>query len=979
MFSHMKLISDLNQARGTCGADVWRSLCHAYCSRLMNPATLFHRQHDYFYLAKSFCNDEKSDTSIKFFSAKLNQHFQFGEHSNRGDFLQLLQAFLICYPEYLSALDDTIIKNLTINPYRITLKSNAAEKVITALKNPDSFVISIRVMPFLRNFISDDEFKITLAVLLEGLGSDDYYPAKASKAAWHKLHPKLSEHEFKFITSVLIEKLNNNDIKIVNNAINALALILELPFINIEIIVSALIAKLTSKEIKIKRQKIFFILLNISQRDEVDANAIAFALATSGDWCSTRDLRDKLILGADKNKLDVLFHKPSIDYKSLSSALQFIVQDNSIDEKTTAIFFLGYLTARSQGYSDKIVDLLIEQLGNVNRKIRIASADALEILSSNPQINFIKVIPALLAVFNDTDNNILSSFSTDMERLLDPNVDYFNSVMDALTNLALSQPVDYNFNINKFLSLLENGTTIEKMLAVDRLGKIAEKSGQQLDRIVPVLMNALIEFDAVEESDAIYLAITALCELSNRLEINTMDIANALIARLHPQRWKARDMIVDYLGEIACCLDVYPNEIVAALKSVLILDYLDTDTRASVSQALAKVCYRSDVDVELVITALLDAPSVFEAEDSYLQNVLIGVMQAIFAETRAPITSALLYMLEVLPTADSPKRKLIVEALYRIAIRYERHADLIASALVLRLNDEYKITRRLAVYGLCAIGRRTNFNFEPYFESLATTLTDSKSLVRSAVVSALATLALSDDVKTDVSKPVSEDNAVKRKRYDGYQYHPLHFSKRVRREEIEEKTDSPHVTENDQQPTYKNLPYIISLIIPSLEDNDVEVQITTVESLGEICKKAVDITTVVAALLAKLQKSDNSHVKIAITYVLMNICKLGKIDPVTVFRALATQLNNDIGQPGITDAVIYLFKNKIEEKDKNHCFFGILLKKYYDAVADDNNFYLLEAITSISERRTLNFYIHTHLPSQPIVNIVASYLSCNHT
>jgi hypothetical protein len=105
MQPYLALISKvMHESRDISAEEVWRALCRVFCEKSPKSATLFQNNRDYYYLTKSFCDDETHTAPTnRSFTETWNNHFQFSLMSNTGEFSQMLEAFLTCFPKFIYA------------------------------------------------------------------------------------------------------------------------------------------------------------------------------------------------------------------------------------------------------------------------------------------------------------------------------------------------------------------------------------------------------------------------------------------------------------------------------------------------------------------------------------------------------------------------------------------------------------------------------------------------------------------------------------------------------------------------------------------------------------------------------------------------------------------------------------------------------------------------------------------------------------
>jgi hypothetical protein len=132
---YLKAIASLNYANpAITSLMVWVKLCETF-TLLNNPHSFYQSVDSYTGLAREFavCNPEKLGEA-DFFQQKINSFFENRQIDPANEVTVMLRAFLICYPEHLLGLPETITSVINARPYFLPVLLADLNKVVTQKK-----------------------------------------------------------------------------------------------------------------------------------------------------------------------------------------------------------------------------------------------------------------------------------------------------------------------------------------------------------------------------------------------------------------------------------------------------------------------------------------------------------------------------------------------------------------------------------------------------------------------------------------------------------------------------------------------------------------------------------------------------------------------------------------------------------------------------------------------------------------------------
>jgi HEAT repeat protein len=970
MKTYLKLVCEIiHSQKDASGEAVLKALYSAYCSQSLNQHTFFQNNYDYLNISNLFCTEEKDNTSIPaVFSEVLNHHFQLIELDIAGQFGQMLQAFLTCYPQYLAILNKNITQNMNIKPYHFPLGNSNLSEVITNGSNAEDLVQTVKLIPLLLDHFTEDQFNAAIDLIIKAFFCDNFLATMVAQEALDEIYMQKPAMDFAHAISLLLEKLQSTEIKVRTASILALDKLAKFSSVNIDNIVPVLVTKLQNEDDETKRYACSA-LLGIANRSDADIYSIVFALATSSSWSGRvdQDFEQELMSPQPEGKISALFLRREIDFTKIITVLQISMQNESKGKRKSAALVFGLISQRPEINITLIVTALLPDLKHDDECVREACANSLSVICKRADVNLTVIVPVLLAMLEDNNEDVIKA------------------VANALGEISSLSIVDFIPIINNLLVNLQDTSVNKQKAAVYFLGKICENSGFLIDRVVDELITL---FDTDIDNEINKAVIVALCEISNRPEAKIMTIVTALVRNIRNVGWIETAMINHFLGEISHLKDVDPLVIVPAFLSILKND--DLDMRESVITALIKLCQRPEVNIKLIVNALIEA-AYFDSDfdsDFYLNNVIVDALTVIIDQSKHDLTEMTTYLIEIFPKANWMGRKLITEALAAIVKRPEIDVTLITPVFVAGLSEENYSTRQAAIKGVTEISKRVEVDFYPLLPILLASLQDNDNDVRRSAVNAVSELGtrqnnLQQEVTESIEVETIHEGNSKRKRYDGYGH--INYSGRGRRARREQRSQiDDRQLENPaeiiQNQSCVDYAHLIRLLIPMLEDTDEQVQFAVIKALGKIvCEKYHNgIAEIIAVLSLKIE-DPKTFVKIRIAEVFVEISKINNCNNVNIISILAAQLdetkvNCSMVKNSIVEAIILIVNDKLNQKDTNYCLYGILLQKLFSPNKNSNSLAIIEIITRICKCSTVNFQIDEHLKTPELVKIGTGYL-----
>jgi hypothetical protein len=577
---YLKYITELvNSNPEITSLAVWTNLCEKFSSyQSQHP---FHQPAGcYLHLARSFAVVNPERCQPNFLQNKLNEFFNLFPLEPTHEFIIMLQAFLICYPQNLSGLQEDIANRINVRPFHLPFLLTDIKSISSTCNNEYDFKQKLGLL------VTSPERFTTCHLAKIFLQLNDFtfvdqwekqsYAMKLLLILWKK-YP---DNDLEKIVPIMLDNLVNRDIY----RVEPLVEIVNLENFDFTRLEKHLTEKFHSDNVEYKKSIMVFLqtLVDKAPTQHIKILALLRSLLLVTDLKTQYQLLI-LLCKISADVTEIAMHLPAL-YDSLQSEDK-LVQKYAI--KALEACYLQLQKLADNSASNRAI--LLTLLQPIVEKDFFSKCKAL-ILMSKIGYDPVEMATHLLALLAKLQN------ANELEMLL---------AVEAISELCQHCTMHVPAVIAALNKALRFANTDVQAMAADALAVLSSKVNADFRCIVPNLLTLL----GNSHHGVSNCATSALGQvlIANNPEVPMASVLAKIVKYLHNPMYKyGEEQVVNFIGEIALFRTadyrVVVNSLIAKIKARKEYDF----DYQYIIIALGKIAKVQDIDLTIVIPVLMD-------------------------------------------------------------------------------------------------------------------------------------------------------------------------------------------------------------------------------------------------------------------------------------------------------------------------------------------------------------------------------------